>query len=82
KEIPDDLELQIVETDQALTIAQLLKKIGFVESTSAAIRLAAQGAVKLDKVQISGVDQLLVSSQEYLIQVGKRRIAKVMMRIL
>lgn len=74
-EIPDDLE------DIALTgvhgIAHVLKEAGLVESTSEAFRQIKQGAVKVDGEKIADKDLQLPAGFSGIVQVGKRRIAKV-----
>lgn len=57
-------------------IANLLKQAGLVSSTSDALRMIQQGAVKIDGEKIS--DNITIESgTEHIYQVGKRRFAKV-----
>lgn len=74
--IPEDLEEQIITLQNSLSLAQLLKQANLTQSTSESIRLIKQGAVKIDgnKVEDPGLE--LAIGQTYVIQVGKRRIAK------
>ncbi|ARB93546.1 tyrosine--tRNA ligase [Legionella longbeachae] len=74
--IPEDLEEQIVTLQNSLSLAQLLKQANLTQSTSESMRLIKQGAVKIDgnKVEDPGLE--LALGQTYIIQVGKRRIAK------
>lgn len=76
-EIPDDLIEQNVEIDGSISIAQLLKQLDMTKSTSEAIRLTNQGAVKINGEKISDPALTLDKDETYIIQVGKRRIAKV-----
>ena len=76
-EIPTDLEEQLVLLENGMTIAQLLKKLNLTSSTSEAIRLINQGAVKIDGERVSESGALLSEKKTFIIQVGKRRIAKV-----
>lgn len=76
-EIPEDLIEQTIESKEVLSIAQLLKQLDLTKSTSEAFRLTDQGAVKINGEKISDASQTLVNGQTYIIQVGKRRIAKV-----
>ncbi len=47
--LPDDIpELTLTLTSDSIQIANLLKEAGLVESTSEALRMIKQGAVKLD----------------------------------
>src|SRR3990172_277623 len=51
--LPEDMpEVTVVSTNGAIGIAQLLKQAGLVDSTSDALRMIAQGAVKLDGARI------------------------------
>lgn len=77
KQVPDDLELQTVEYPPTTTLAQLLKQLGLTQSTSESNRMVQQGAVKIDHEKISDPHQVLALNSEYIIEVGKRRIARV-----
>ena len=77
--LPDDIaELSVTCDGESMPIANLLKEAGLVESTSEAIRMIKQGAVKLNgetKVEDSRLDVAKGSSDIY--QVGKRKFAKI-----
>ncbi len=77
--LPDDIpELTLTIEGDKLPIAQLLKEAGLVESTSEALRMIKQGAVKLNgdsKVEDSKLEFAKGSSTIF--QVGKRKFAKV-----
>lgn len=75
--IPEDLEELFITADQPINIAQLLKQTGLTSSTSDAMRMIKQGAVKIDGIKIEDSSLVLESNQVYVIQVGKRRIAKI-----
>ena len=74
KILPDDL--QSVEVKQGLSISQLLKQAGLTSSTSEAIRLIKQGAVKIDGIKVENPALIPVLGEE-VYQVGKRRAAKI-----
>lgn len=77
-EIPDDIEeLSLQSTDGALGIADILRSAGLVASNSEAFRMIQQGAVKVDGEKI--VDRTLVikSGSRHILQVGKRKFARV-----
>jgi len=76
KVIPDDLETQTITIDPTSNIAQLLKQIDLTKSTSESIRLIKQGAVKIDGEKVTDPALLLPLGNTYIIQVGKRRLAK------
>lgn len=73
-EIPDDLPVH--ELPEGLGVAQALKEIGMVASTSEAFRHIKAGAVRLagDVIDDKGA---VLTGGEYIIQVGKRRMAKI-----
>lgn len=76
-EIPEDLVEQAVIYNENMTIAQLLKQLDLTKSTSESIRLINQGAVKLDGERITDTTMSLSVGSSHILQVGKRRIAKV-----
>lgn len=77
--LPDDIpEVTVTIDAAAIAIPQLLKEAGLVESTSEAMRMIKQGAVKLNgdtKVEDSKLEFAKGSSTIF--QVGKRKFAKV-----
>ena len=76
--LPDDMpELSVATTDGGIGIAQLLKQSGLVESTSDALRMIAQGAVKLNGEKISDKSLQLNSGTVVVAQVGKRKFGRV-----
>ncbi len=76
--IPDDVpELEVTIEEESIGIAQLLKQIGLVESTSEAMRAIKQGGVKLDSVKVEDRNLQLSKGTTVVAQVGKRKFAKV-----
>ena len=76
--IPDDVpEKNIQCTAGKIPIGNLLKDAGMVASTSEAIRMIRQGAVKIDGVKVEDVKLVLHVGTSGVFQVGKRRIAKI-----
>ncbi|MBE9562603.1 MAG: tyrosine--tRNA ligase, partial [Proteobacteria bacterium] len=75
-EIPDDIPLVELSNDE-LPIANLLKNSGLTNSTSDAIRMLKQGAVKIDGEKISDRNLKIYKGSESVYQVGKRRFARV-----
>ena len=63
--------------DKGMPIANILKEAGLVSSTSDAYRMIKQGAVKVDEARIDDKTLVLMPGNDYICQVGKRRIAKV-----
>lgn len=76
-QVPEDMPEVEIRTDDDIAVAQVLKQANLVPSTSEAYRLIAQGAVKIDGEKISDRDIKLVSGK-YIVQVGKRRFARVL----
>ncbi|MFT4583182.1 MAG: tyrosyl-tRNA synthetase [Gammaproteobacteria bacterium] len=60
-----------------LVLANLLQDLDLTASTSEAHRMVKQGAVRLDGEKVTDSRQLLTGGQTVVIQVGKRRIARV-----
>ena len=76
--LPDDLaEIQVPSRDGTLPIASLLKAAGLVSSTSEALRLIQQGAVRIDGERIEDRNLELAVGSKHVYQVGKRRVAKI-----
>ena len=74
KEIPDDI--QEYELEDNIWICKALVESKLEPSTSQARRDIKQGAVRINKEKISD-EQLKLSKGEYILQVGKRKFAKV-----
>lgn len=75
--IPDDLpEVTLAANAEGVAIANLLKDAGLVASTSEALRMIKQGAVKVDGDKLED-GKLLVKAGTAVYQVGKRKFAKV-----
>lgn len=76
--LPDDMpEVSVASTNGHIGIAQLLKQAGLVESTSDALRMIAQGAVKLDGTRIDDKALQLKAGAVVVAQVGKRKFGRV-----
>ncbi len=76
--LPDEIdEIELKIKTHTYGIANTLKDAGLTSSTSEAIRLINQGAVKLDSEKISDTKLEIAAGKQYIIQVGKRQCAKV-----
>ncbi len=76
--LPDEIEEVVLSSDESgLPIANAMKDSGLVKSTSEAMRMLKQGAVKIDGEKVTDKGIVLRSGSSQIIQVGKRRIAKV-----
>jgi tyrosyl-tRNA synthetase len=58
-------------------VANLLKEAGLVTSTSEAMRMIKQGAVKVDGEKLTDNKQVFSAGNTHVFQVGKRRFARV-----
>lgn len=77
-EIPADLpEVQLMAEGDGLAIAAVLKQAGLTPSTSDALRMMAQGGVKMDGEKISDKSLKLARGACVVLQVGKRKFARV-----
>ena len=79
KIIPEDLPLQTLELAEPVFLPQLLKQIELVASTSEAMRLIRSGAVRVDEQKVEDTKLILPLDSTYLIQVGKRRLARLVL---
>jgi len=76
--MPDDMpEVELSASDGKLAIANLLKEAGLTASTSEAMRMLKQGAVKIDGEKVSDKGLEIQSGCTAVFQVGKRRFARV-----
>lgn len=77
-EIPDDLpEVEVKAVDGFIGIPNLLKESGLTASTSDAMRMIKQGAVKKDGEKIDDKSHQTAAGETAIFQVGKKRIVKV-----
>lgn len=80
-QVPEDVpDLVVAASADGLALPRLLKDANLTSSTSEAIRLVNQGAVRVDGARVSDTKQLLAAGETYLLQVGKRRFARVTLR--
>ncbi len=76
--IPDDIaEISIQTENSEMGIAHILKNAGLCSSTSDAIRMVKQGAVKINGEKITDPKQMFPAGTHDVFQVGKRKFAKV-----
>ena len=76
--VPDDIpELTVVSENGTMGIAHVLKRSGLVASTSEAIRLIRQGAVRVDGERIADPTLQISPGSSHVYQVGKRRFARI-----
>jgi len=76
--MPDEMDEVTVKAESTgCAIATLLKEAGLTASTSEAIRMINQGAVKIDGEKLSDTKLLLAIGSNHIYQVGKRKFARV-----
>ncbi len=77
-QIPDDIaEIELTTEGEGIMIANVLKDAGLTSSTSDAMRMIKQGAVKIDGDKIEDKSLMISKGQQQIFQVGKRRFAKI-----
>ena len=76
--MPDEMpEVELSSNNGFLPIANLLKLANLTKSTSDAMRMIKQGAVKIDGEKVSDAKMEISAGQSAVFQVGKRKFAKV-----
>jgi len=76
--LPQDIpEVSLSAGDKGIQIANVLKDAGLTSSTSEAMRMIRQGAVRIDGERIADPKLLLMAGSSCVCQVGKRRFAHV-----
>jgi tyrosyl-tRNA synthetase len=79
--IPDDIPVLEITTDSGeMGIAHILKQAGLCPSTSEAIRMVKQGAVKMDGEKITNPKQMFNAGIRGVFQVGKRKFADITLK--
>ncbi len=77
--VPEDIPtVQLEVGDEGIPIANLLKEARLVASTSEGLRMLKQGAVRIDSAKIEDGRLVIGQGSSHIVQVGKRRIAKVL----
>ena len=76
--IPDDIdEITLTTEGGEMGLAHILKNAGLCASTSDAMRMAKQGAVKLNGEKLTDPKQNFPAGTKGVFQVGKRKFAKI-----
>ena len=76
--MPEDIaEQQINLAEDTMPLIQILKASGLTSSTSDAIRMIKQGAVKIDGEKVSDTRLDMAKDTTHIYQVGKRKFAKI-----
>ena len=78
KNIPDDIEeASLFVSEGSIPLANLLKDCEMTSSTSEAIRMIKQGAVRIDEKKITDTKHKISSGTSAVYQVGKRKFKKI-----
>jgi tyrosyl-tRNA synthetase len=76
--LPDDMpELMLRSDGGSLALVQILKQAGLTASTSDAMRMIEQGAVRANGDKVSDRARTVAAGETVVLQIGKRRFAKV-----
>jgi len=76
-DMPEDMPEVVLDAPGGLPIANLLKDAGLVGSTSEALRMIAQGGVRIDGERVEDKGLRISAGRSAVVQVGKRRFARV-----
>ena len=80
KNMPDDIEeISFSLSDDSIPLSNLLKECGMTKSTSEAIRMIKQGAVRIDEKKVTDLKLLIHSGTSAVFQVGKRKFKKIIL---
>ena len=78
KNMPDDIEeVSLTLSESSIPLANLLKDCGMTSSTSEAIRMIKQGAVRIDEEKITDTKHIIPGGTSAIYQVGKRKFKKI-----
>ena len=76
--IPDDIqEVALQAVEGGLPVVQVLRLAGLTASTSEAMRMIAQGGVKIDGEKVTDKEVVIPVGASHVLQVGKRKFARV-----
>jgi len=76
--LPEDMPEVILGVEgEGLPVANVLKQAGLTSSTSEALRMIKQAAVRIDGERLEDPKYVLATGGTYVCQVGKRRFARV-----
>ncbi len=77
--VPEDLPLiGLTWAEMEMPVAQAIKQAGLTATTSEALRIIEQGGVRLNGEKVSDKQQRLMAGVEMVLQVGKRKYAKIL----
>lgn len=77
---PEEIAEVQLQVGNGMLIANVIKAAGLTASTSDALRLLQQGAVRINNERVNEKDLVLKAGETIVLQVGKRRFAKVILQ--
>lgn len=78
--MPDDMPEVELAVGDGMPIANVLKEAGLTSSTSDAMRMLKQGAVRIDGERVEDRSLVMSAGAQHVMQVGKRRFARVTLK--
>jgi tyrosyl-tRNA synthetase len=81
-QLPSDIEVKELSAERLdgegrVWIAKLIHELGLVGSSGEGKRMVTQGAVKINEEKIDDVNMMVTPKSDMIIQVGKRKFAKI-----
>jgi len=76
--IPDDMPEVEIGLGDGMPIALLIKEANLCPSTSEAMRMVKQGAVKIDGEKVEDPKKIIDESEPFVLQVGKRKFIRIL----
>jgi len=76
--VPDDIEVRdvLIEGD-SLPLPQLMKRSSLTASSSEALRMIKQGAVRIDGEKVEACDLAIKAGSDHVYQIGRRRFQRI-----
>lgn len=76
--VPDDIEVRDVHIEgDSLPLPQLMKKSSLTASSSEALRMIKQGAVRIDGEKVEACDLAIQAGSDHVYQIGRRRFQRI-----
>jgi tyrosyl-tRNA synthetase len=76
--MPQNLEvITVVCSSEGIPLPNLLKEAGLTSSSSEAIRMINQGAVRIDSERVTSKDVIIQPKTQHIYQIGRRRFARI-----
>ena len=79
REAPEDAALVRLNAPNGMMICAAIQQASLAASNADAIRLVQQGAVRVDGLRIDDPKRVLQPGREHLVQVGKRRVSRILL---